>query len=145
MGTLGIRYRNEYRIVGQTAHIVMLDRQRKPKAETMVSLCDLDRVLAEGRWFQFDDRKKVIGSTETYPYALCTHQRDGKERSVRLHRFIMEAPRGIEVDHINHDTLDNRRENLRLVTKSQNQQNIGGAHRDSRSGVRIPNSEKLPR
>lgn len=32
---------------------------------------------------------------------------------------------GLEADHINHDTLDNRRSNLRVVTHQQNQQNQG--------------------
>lgn len=34
----------------------------------------------------------------------------------KLHRRIMSAPEGLLVDHINHDKLDNRRGNLRLVT-----------------------------
>lgn len=45
------------------------------------------------------------------------------QRTVYMHRVIMNAPKGLEVDHINHDTLDNQRKNLRLVTQSQNQQN----------------------
>lgn len=53
-----------------------------------------------------------------------------------LHRFITDAPRGTEVDHINHDDLDCRRENMRITTRSQNAQNLKGAHRDSLTGVR---------
>lgn len=40
-----------------------------------------------------------------------------------LHRFLLDAPKGIQVDHKNGDTLDNRRENLRLATHSQNMMN----------------------
>jgi len=40
-----------------------------------------------------------------------------------LSRFIVDAPKGFEVDHINHDTRDNRRCNLRICTSSQNQHN----------------------
>ena len=39
---------------------------------------------------------------------------------VRLHRLIINAPEGLLVDHRNGDTLDNRRSNLRLATRSQN-------------------------
>jgi len=40
-----------------------------------------------------------------------------------LHRFIMNAPDNLMVDHINHNTLDNRRSNLRICTNQENRQN----------------------
>lgn len=40
-----------------------------------------------------------------------------------LHRLIMEPGYDMEVDHINHNVLDNRRENLRLCTREQNLMN----------------------
>ena len=42
-----------------------------------------------------------------------------------MHRVIMDAPDGLEVDHINGDKLDNRRDNLRHATSSQNKANVG--------------------
>jgi len=44
----------------------------------------------------------------------------GLTRMKSMHRDIMNAPKGILVDHRNHDTLDNRSSNLRLATHSQN-------------------------
>ena len=40
-----------------------------------------------------------------------------------MHRFVLDAPKGSIVDHINGNGLDNRRSNLRFVTASQNQMN----------------------
>lgn len=51
-----------------------------------------------------------------------------------LHRMITKAPKGSYVDHINRDTLDNRRENLRIITHSDNLRNT--TKRLSRSGYR---------
>ena len=55
-----------------------------------------------------------------------TFKRDGK--FTKTHRAIWEAvngpiPDGMWIDHINHDRSDNRIENLRLATPSQNAQN----------------------
>lgn len=49
-------------------------------------------------------------------------RKDG-DKKMRLHRFIMQPKASHEVDHINHNGLDNRRENLRVVTAKQNRVN----------------------
>lgn len=41
-----------------------------------------------------------------------------------LHRLIMNAPKGMVVDHINHNTLDCRKKNLRIVSQAENCKNV---------------------
>ncbi len=53
-------------------------------------------------------------------------------RKVLMHRLILDAPPGLDVDHANQDTLDNRRCNIRLATRSQNEQNRKKTHGRSR-------------
>jgi hypothetical protein len=49
-------------------------------------------------------------------YAACKVSR----KVVRMHRIIVNAPEGMVIDHINGNSLDNRRENLRVCTHAQN-------------------------
>jgi hypothetical protein len=48
----------------------------------------------------------------------------GRTKPSSLHREIMNKPKGFLVDHKNNCTLDNRRANLRIATRSQNAQNV---------------------
>jgi len=56
-------------------------------------------------------------------------------KQIRMHRFINNTPKGFETDHINRNKLDNRRNNLRSVTKSQNKMNVG-LNKNNKSGVK---------
>ena len=44
-------------------------------------------------------------------------------KTTYLHRLLTDFPQGMEVDHINGDRLDNRKINLRICTRAQNQRN----------------------
>jgi len=48
---------------------------------------------------------------------------DGRNSTQYLHRFILNAPQSKQVDHRNHNGLDNTKGNIRLVTNGQNSLN----------------------
>ena len=56
-------------------------------------------------------------------YAFRFEKINGKWCHIGMHRQIMATPKGLEVDHINGDTLDNQRLNLRNCSHRENLQN----------------------
>lgn len=56
-------------------------------------------------------------------------------KTIRMHRMILNAQPGQEVDHINRNKLDNRRINLRICNRFINNQNIG-MRKDNTSGLK---------
>jgi len=84
--------------------------------------------LKEYEWFAtaktgkcFYARRHTAGSKE-------------KEKLIYMHREIIKVPDGMFIDHINHDSMDNRCANLRLATHLQNTY-----HRRKRSGANTSN------
>lgn len=69
------------------------------------------------RWLsRYKWRLQKRRSTDDTGYAVSSRS----PHTIRMHRLIMKADNTIEVDHINGNPLDNRRENLRLATRPQN-------------------------
>jgi hypothetical protein len=56
-------------------------------------------------------------------------------RVLLMHRLIMQAPANMEVDHVNGNPLDNRKENMRLCTHHQNMMNKA-TYKNNKSGYK---------
>lgn len=74
---------------------------------------------------KFNWHAKKIHYNEGFYSAAWTVQ-DGKRKCISMHREIMNAPKGLEVDHRDGNVMDNRRLNLRICTKHQNSLNRSG-------------------
>jgi len=90
-------------------------------------------ILHTGRGVAFQVDDDDVFAVERYPWALCGRtgyvktdlSKHSRTRTkITLHAFLGgSAPNGMYWDHINRDRLDNRRQNLRLVTPQQSARN----------------------
>lgn len=109
--------KNNYRVEGNKVFIEIFCK--KEKFETVIDLEDFEIVNShEGKWYAWYSE----GNDSHY---VCgwKYKEDGKLTTFYLHRLLYENPKGLMIDHINHDTLNNTRENTRVVTASENQHN----------------------
>ena len=94
---------------------------------TKISLEDVES-CKKYKWRFYRDKSKIYVKANYY-----TTQ--NKRKSITLHRFLLNPPKDMLVDHINGDSLDNRRQNLRIVNHQINALNRK-TFRISSSGVK---------
>lgn len=100
----------------QIGHHFAGRKYKYPKMFALVDDDDYER-LNKVKWSAYFNKW-----TRTFYARRCVEE--GKlTTSEWMARVVMNAPKGVLVDHANHDTLDNRKANLRLATVSQNQLN----------------------
>lgn len=95
-------------------------------------------IKGEEFYFDLDDYdiiQKYCWYKNSHGYLVAKDPNNRKD--ILQHRLIMNAPENKIVDHINHNIYDNRKNNLRLVDKSQNGMNhkISSANTSGVSGV----------
>jgi hypothetical protein len=119
--------KNDYEIRGDITAI-FLNR----KLETLISTSDLELVNKfPNTWSaQWNPLTKSF-----YVYGYLP-KKDGKRIRLLLHRVLLDNPKNLVVDHIDHDTLNNTKPNLRVATSSENAQNRNGLCSNNKSGVR---------
>ena len=74
--------------------------------------------LSQWKWYAHYDP-----DTKSYYAVRNSRTGNGKQTTISMHRLIMGATKGQQVDHGSHETLDNQRSNLRLTTQQGNSQN----------------------
>jgi len=95
----------------------------------IVDAADYDS-LEQWKWTAFWNP-----SGKTFYAVRRTSRKEGKRRTIYMHREICGDPAGLIVDHRDHNTLNNQRSNLRLATSFQSARNQR-RHTDNKSGAK---------
>lgn len=99
---------NVMRVIGNIAEIEILNARGEFKGVSLVDPNMIEKI-SKYKW-RIDSRGYVITG-------------ESGSNHIKLHRFVIGAQKGEYVDHINHNPLDNRINNLRLCTLKQNARN----------------------
>jgi hypothetical protein len=128
---------NNYIIDGNIVKIIIKQSNGKIH-HAIIDLEDLDKLI------KLDYCWHVRYDIHTFTYYVVYTIRDesintkSKATTVHLHKYILDADVKNDeyIDHINHDTLDNRKENLRITKNKKNLTHRKGANSNNKSGYR---------
>jgi DNA polymerase-1 len=117
---------------------------RIPLTQGKYAIVDPDdyRRLSKHKWY-------AAGSPGNCYYAVrAVMTKNGKKRRLHMHRQILKVPDDMFVDHINRNSLDNRKANLRPATPSQNGRNrakyTNGTYSSKYKGVTLHCGKNKP-
>jgi HNH endonuclease len=93
--------------------------------------------LNRWKWYAFKNGNEY--------YAARRGKAKLEKKTVQMHRVIMNVPDGMVIDHINNNGLDNRRDNLRICTNTENRHNqrVSIVNTTGYKGVSIPRRGRM--
>ncbi len=95
---------------------------KSKKFGTKIAIIDKEDIEKINKYTWYLQWDKKIDT----PYVVTKYREyinSSKRTSLKLHRVITNCPENLVVDHINHNTLDNRKENLKICTQFENMKN----------------------
>jgi hypothetical protein len=99
---------NEIVLYDNYAEIILYNKNHEEIARTLINLEDVE-ICKQYKWYLKDTG-----------YAVTNVNNNGKRTTKKLHQIII----GDYLDHANKNRLDNRRENLRIASKIENNRNV---------------------
>ena len=104
------KYTNQFRLEGEVYYIDCFNTKGVLRGSIIIDKEDYD--LVKGHQWHIENSRKGL------QYGQTTIKRNNSTKTIRIHRMLM--PGAIQIDHVNHNGLDNRRCNLRACDNRQN-------------------------
>lgn len=96
------------------AELIIHNKDNTQQISVLIDLEDIEKVSKHKWRHEFKSNGKV-------GYIATGNSKTGR---IYLHRFVLNYDGELEVDHINRNKFDNRKQNLRIVSQAINSQNI---------------------
>jgi len=127
---------NEYKILNNGEAEFYITNRNKENFIVKLDKEDLERLIKLNRPWNASWRN----DSQSY-YATCCEylgiiNGKPKYKTHYLHRWIFDYPEDTVIDHKNHDTLDDRKHNLRLTVQNKNLKHRNGKNKNNKSGYR---------
>lgn len=117
-------YKNQYRFIDNVCYIDCFNTKGVLTGSIIIDKDDYN-IVKDYQWHIENSRKNL---------QYCQASTNGKSptKTIRIHRLLI--PNSIQIDHINHNGLDNRRVNLRPCNNRENNCNKDFSKRPPKSG-----------
>lgn len=126
---------NNYKIIDDYV-IIYLEKRTGEVFETLIDLEDLEKIKNLGLHWHVSFSKKTQSYYAQAIIYLGIINGKPKYKNNGLHTEILDKPI-FHIDHKNHNTLDNRKNNLNIVTQQENLINRRGVNLNNKSsGIR---------
>jgi len=124
--------KNKYEIDGDIVRILI--NSKYGNYYTIVDLDDFNNKIKNitAKWC-------IRGKEDLYAQrTFCVGKINGvyHNNNQNMHFLIVDCPKGMFIDHINHNTLDNRKCNLRVINCKENDRHRKGKNSNNKSGYR---------
>lgn len=104
------RYLNKYRIEGSICYIDCFNTKGILRGSIIIDTEDLN-LVKDYQWH-------IENSRANLQYGQASTNGKLPSKTIRIHRLII--PDSVQIDHINHNGLDNRKSNLRTCNNREN-------------------------
>ena len=109
--------KNEYEYIDDNTICIYVDSKKYGLQEIFIDAEDLKKVK---KFTWHVDKSKTDNTLYAKASVPKKLRKKYKKSNIRMHRLVMNTPDGLMPNHINHNGLDNRKENLENVTAKRN-------------------------
>lgn len=128
-------FNNKYEIVDDYVIMYVKKQSSNEYLEVLFDLEDLQKLQK----LNLPWHSGWVPNIQNY-YIMATqrYKENGKhiQKTLYLNIIVTEPPEGMKVDHINHNTLDNRKSNLRIISNEENIKNRKSRNSNNTTGYR---------